>query len=89
MAHFVQVWVASKLHHGRGSAHQNQGVFTGGGQVVTDHVLVDEAFTVFPVWNTTDEYSYAAAFITTASYSSSYTSILMIKTFLSKVQLDK
>ena len=52
MAHFVQVWVAGELHHGWGSAHQDQGVLTGAGQVVSDHVLTDEAFTVVPVWNT-------------------------------------
>ena len=52
MAHFVQVWVAGELHHGWGSTHQDQGVLTGAGQVVSDHVLTDEAFTVVPVWNT-------------------------------------
>lgn len=48
MSHFVQVWVACKLDHGWGSTHEDEGVITGGWQVVSHHVLTDEALTVVP-----------------------------------------
>lgn len=52
VAHFVQVWVAGKLDHGWRSAHEDEGVVAGGRQVVSDHVLADEALTVVPPCNT-------------------------------------
>lgn len=48
MAHFVQVRVAGKLDHGWGSTHEDEGVVTRRWQVVSDHVLADEALTVLP-----------------------------------------
>lgn len=52
MADFVQIGVAGELDHGRGSTHQDEAVITGWRQVFPHHVLIDEALTVLPVWNT-------------------------------------
>lgn len=49
VAHAVQVGVAGELDHGRGSAHQDEGVVAGGRQVFPHHVLADEALAVLPV----------------------------------------
>lgn len=48
VTHAVQVGVAGELDHGRGSAHQDEGVVAGGRQVFPHHVLADEALAVFP-----------------------------------------
>lgn len=48
VSHFIQVRVAGELDHGRGSAHEDEGVVAGWGQVVSHHVLTDEALTVLP-----------------------------------------
>ena len=49
VADLVQVGVAGELDHGGGAAHEHQGVVSGRGEVLADHVLADEAFTVLPV----------------------------------------
>lgn len=49
MSHFVQVGVAGELDHGRGAAHQDEGVVAGGRQVLSDHAFTDEALAVLPV----------------------------------------
>lgn len=49
VTHFVQVWVAGELDHGRGAAHQDEGVVSGRGEVLPDHLFTDEALTVRPV----------------------------------------
>lgn len=52
VAHFIQVWVAGKLDHGWRSTHKDEGVIAGGWQVVSHHVLADEALTILPPCNT-------------------------------------
>ena len=50
VAQLVQVGVAGELDHGGGATHEDHAVIAGGGQVLLDHVCVDEALTVLPVW---------------------------------------
>lgn len=49
VADFVQVGVAGKLNHRRGSTHQDESVVTGRRQVVPHHVFTDKALAVLPV----------------------------------------
>lgn len=49
VADFVQVGVAGELDHRRRSAHQDEGVVAGRGEVFPHHVFIDEALAVLPV----------------------------------------
>ena len=47
----LQVGDAGEVDHGRGAAHQDDGVRAGREQVLADHVLANEAAAVLPAWN--------------------------------------
>lgn len=52
VADFIQVGVAGELDHWWRPTHQDECVIAGRGQVLSHHVLTDEALTVLPAWNT-------------------------------------
>ena len=49
MAELRQVGFAGEVDHGRGAAHEGEGVGGGGEQVLGEHLLADEPCAVVPV----------------------------------------
>lgn len=50
VAQFVQVGNTGKLDHGRWTAHEDHRVITGWRQVLLNHLSIDEALTVLPIF---------------------------------------